>query len=136
MSTRQKSTLAELLGRNQPSGSTFESEAAANLPSTPFFDQVVAGASGTESFEALLTNITGAVDPSTIPQFPTADCLTPEQVYNFDQVGQEQQAHLKTCPWCRNMLAASQPTNDEFEEIRRKTSSAAKAQRKSELAAG
>ena len=136
MSTRQKSSLAALLSRNQSSGSTFESQAATKLPSTPFFDQVVASASGTESFEALLTNIAGAVDPSAIAQFPRAECLTPEQVYNFDQVGEQQQAHLNTCPWCRNMLAAAQPTNEEFEEIRRKTSSAAKAQRNSEFAAG
>jgi hypothetical protein len=136
MNTRQKSSLAGLLSRSQASASTSESAAAVELPSTPFFDQVVADASGTESFEALLTKITGAVDPAKISQFPTAECLTPEKVYNFDQVGQEQQAHLKTCPWCRNMLAAAQPTNEEFEEIRRKTTSAAKAQRNSEYAAG
>ena len=136
MSTRQKSSLAELLGKGETVGSNMEAEAAEKLPTTPFFDQVVEGASGTESFETLLTNITGPVDPKTIAQFPTPQCLTPEQVYAFDNVGQEQQAHLKTCPWCRNMLAAAQPTNEEFEEIRRKTRSAANAQRNSEYAAG
>lgn len=136
MSARQKSSLAELLERRQTFGSNIEAEAAEKLPTTPFFDQVVEGASGTESLETLLTNLTGPVDPATIPQFPSPQCLTPEQVYAFDNVGQEQQAHLKTCPWCRNMLAAAQPTNEEFEEIRRKTCSAAKAQRNSEYAAG
>jgi hypothetical protein len=136
MSTRQKSSLAQLLARPSAAGSTIErAEVTDKAQSTPFFDQVVAGASGTESFEAVLTKITGPVDPATIPEFPTAQCLTPEQVYAIDDVGQEQQAHLTTCPWCRNMLAAAQPSNDEFDELRRKAKAAATAQHSRETAA-
>lgn len=136
MSTRQKSSLAQLLAKRPVAGSTFEPADAAEKPqNTPFFDRVIAGASGAESFEAVLTKITGPVDPATIPEFPTEQCLTPEQVYAMDSVEQEQQAHLSTCPWCRNMVAAAQPTNDEFEVIRRKAKSAANAQRRNEIAA-
>jgi hypothetical protein len=65
-----------------------------------------------------------------------AQCLTPEQVYDINSVGQEQPAHLVTCPWCKNMMAAAQPTNEEFEEICRKANSAAKTQCRHEIAAG
>jgi hypothetical protein len=56
-------------------------------------------------------------------------------VYAIEGTGQEQQAHLATCPWCRNMVAAAQPNNEEFEEIRRKAKAAANAQRHGEIAA-
>jgi hypothetical protein len=136
VSTRQKSSLAQLLAKRPAAGSTLEQAEAADKPqNTPFFDRVIAGASGTESFEAVLTKITGPVDPATIPEFPTAQCLTPEQVYAIEGTGQEQQAHLATCPWCRNMVAAAQPNNEEFEEIRRKAKAAANAQRHGEIAA-
>jgi hypothetical protein len=136
MSTRQKSSLAQLLAKRPAAGSPFEqAEAAKQSEHTPFFDQVIAGASGTESFEAVLTKITGPVDPSTIPDFPTAECLTPEQVYAIDSVEQHQQAHLTTCPWCKNMVAAAQPSNEEFDEILRKAKAAANAQRRGEIAA-
>ena len=135
MSTRQKSSLAHFLAKRSPTEGTLEQTKAERKPqSTPFFDQVVEGASGTESFEALLTKITGPIDPTTIPQFPTPQCLTPEQVYNFENVGQEQQAHLAACPWCKNMMVAAQPSDEEFEEICRTAKSAAKAQRRREVA--
>lgn len=135
MSTRQRSSLAHFLAKRTPTGGAVEQAKAENKPqSTPFFDQVVEGASGTESFEALLTKITGPVDPKTIPQFPTAQCLTPEQVYNFENVGEEQQAHLAACPWCKNMMVAAQPSDEEFEEICRRAKSAAKAQGHREVA--
>ena len=137
MSTRQKSSLAQFLAKRSPAGCAFERAKAEEKPqSTPFFDQVVEGVSGTESFETVLTKITGPVDPATIVQFPTAQCLTPEQVYDINTVGQEQHAHLATCPWCKNMMIAAQPSNEEFEEICRKAKSAAKAQSPHEMAAG
>ena len=136
MSTRQKSSLAQFLAKRSATGCAIEqAQAQEKTQSTPFFDQVVEGASGTESFEAVLTKITGPVDPATIPQFPTPQCLTPEQVYDINSVGQEQQAHLATCPWCKNMMVAAQPSNEEFEEIRRKAKSASKAQRRQAIAA-
>ena len=52
MSTEQKSSLAQFLAKPLASGRAFEQAKAEERPqSTPFFDQVVAGASGTESFE-------------------------------------------------------------------------------------
>ena len=136
MSTRQKSSLAQLLEKRPAAGATFERAGVADkAQSTPFFDQVIAGASGTESFEALLTKIAGPVDPATIPEFPTAQCLTPEQVYAIEDAGQEQQAHLTTCPWCRNMLAAAQPSNEEFDELRRRAKAPTNAQHHRETAA-
>jgi len=135
MSTEQKSSLAQFLAKPLASSPAFARAKAEEKPeSTPFFDQVVAGASGTESFEALLTKITGPLDPATIPQFPTAQCLTPEQVYDINAIGQEQQAHFATCPWCRNMMVTAQPSKDEFEEICRKAKSAANTQRRYEVA--
>ena len=79
--------------------------------------------------------LTGSVDPATIPQFPTSQCLMPEQVYDINSVGEEQQAHLATCPWCKNMMVAAQPSNEEFEEICRKARSASKARHRHESAA-
>jgi hypothetical protein len=135
MSTEQKSSLAQFLAKPLASDPAFERANAEEKPqSTPFFDRVVASASGTESFEALLTKITGPLDPATIRQFPTAQCLTPEQVYDINDIGQEQQAHLATCPWCRNMMVTAQPSKDEFEEICRKAKSAASTQRRYEVA--
>ena len=134
MATAKKSTLAQLLAK-QPSASFMQTETVGSVPRTPFFDHVIEGASGTESFEELLTKMTGPTDPQAIPQFPTADCLTPEQIYNFDSLGQRQQAHLAECPWCKNMMVASQPTEEEFGNICRKAKSAASAQRKREVAA-
>jgi hypothetical protein len=128
MSTRQKSSLAQFLAKRSPDGCAFERAKAEEKPqSTPFFDPVGEGVSGTESFETVLTKITGPVDPATIAQFPTAQCLTREQVYDINSVGQEQHAHLATCPWCKNMMIAAQPSNEEFQKICRKAKSAAKA---------
>jgi hypothetical protein len=96
--------------------------------STPFFDQVIAEAGGMQSFEAVLTRLTGPVDPGTIPEFPTNLCLTPEQVSGIARVEADQQAHFVTCPWCKNMMAAAKPSNKEFEEIRRKSKAVTNAQ--------
>lgn len=135
MSTRQKSSLAQFLAKRSALGRGIEQPAEVKTQSTPFFDQVVEGANGTESFESVLTKLTGPVDPATIPQFPTSQCLMPEQVYDIDSVGEEQQAHLATCPWCKNMLVAAQPSNEEFEEVCRKAKSTSKARHRHESAA-
>lgn len=85
MNTSQKSSLAQLLGRRGAALSTSDEAKTADKPaSTPFFDKVVACASGTETFETFLTRIAGPVDPAMIPQFPTAECLAPEQVYAIE----------------------------------------------------
>ena len=76
MSTRQRSSLAHFLAKRTPTGGAVEQAKAENKPqSTPFFDQVVEGASGTESFEALLTKITGPVDPE--DNSAVSDCPMP-----------------------------------------------------------
>jgi hypothetical protein len=118
MSTRQKSSLAQLLGRRGAALSTSGEAKTADKPeSTPFFDKVVACASGTETFEALLTRIAGPVDPAMIPQFPTAECLAPEQIYAIDNVGTERRAHLSRCPWCKSWwLSAGSTTVFEQEK--------------------
>lgn len=129
MRARQKSSLAQLLAKRSAAISGPEQAAVVEeSPSTPFFDQVIAEAGGLQSFEALLTRVTGPVDPGTIPEFPTYLCLTPEQVYGTAAVEPDQQAHFATCPWCKNMMAAAQPSNKEFEEIRRKAKAASNAQ--------
>jgi hypothetical protein len=115
MGSRQKTTLAELLSK-QPLAQP--STQAATLE-TPFFDQLAARAGSTalDSFEALLTEVTGAIDPANIPQFPTSHCLSPEDVYNLEKMGFDQQKHLSSCPWCRNMVAAAQPSEEEFRNL-------------------
>lgn len=132
--TTKHTSLAQLLAK-RPSAAFTRTDAVEARPSTPFFDHIVEGASGTESFEALLTKLTGPVDAATIPQYPTPECLTPEQMYKFDTVGEQRQAHLAVCPWCKNMLVAAQPTDHEFEEICRKAKAAARAQQRREMAA-
>jgi hypothetical protein len=96
---RQKS-LAELLAKQPPAPQASENAEALE---TPFFDPVVeqADSTATASFEALLSEITGAVDPANIPQFPTSQCLSPEDVYNLDSLGLQQHGHLSSCPWCK-----------------------------------
>jgi hypothetical protein len=55
---------------------------------------------------------TSPIDPATIPLFPVAECLSPEQVYALNIVGAERQAHLDRCPWCKNMVASARPSNE------------------------
>lgn len=136
MSLRQKDTLAQLLAKPSPFESDLDrAEIIGNAQGTPFFDEVMASATGTESFEAVLSKIAGPVDPDTIPVFPTVDCLMPEQVYGTISVGDNQQVHVTTCPWCKNMVAAAQPSNEEFDEILGRVKRKADAQRSREAAA-
>jgi hypothetical protein len=113
---RQKASLADLLAR-QPTTAT--PHAKAEAVETPFFDQVLEHTDTTSSgsFEGVLTKLTGAVDPAHLPQFPTPECLSPEDVYNLAALGLQQQAHLSGCPWCRNMVAAAQPSEQDFEQL-------------------
>jgi hypothetical protein len=100
LSTRQKSSLAQFLERHSASAHAVEpARAYEESQGTPFFDQVIARVSGTESFEAVLTKLTGPVEVEKIAQYPTAQCLTPEQVYDLRGTGPEPQAHVATCPW-------------------------------------
>jgi len=57
---------------------------------------------------------TGPVDPATILLFPVAECVSPEQVYAINTVGAARQAHLSTCPWCKNMVASAQSSDEQF----------------------
>ena len=116
MASKQKASLAALLAK-QPSAP--QGSANAEALETPFFDQVVeqADSMATASFEALLTEITGAVDPANIPRFPTSQCLSPEDVYNLENIGRQKQDHLSGCPWCKNMVAAAQPSEEEFDNL-------------------
>lgn len=130
MSSRQKSSLAELLAIKKPARATAAAEAVTAQQRTPFFDQLVDRVGGTEKqdFENLLSEMTGPVDPATLPQFPTAHCLSPEDVYASESLGREQQLHLGGCPWCKNMVRAAQPSDDEFESLLRKCRATATAE--------
>ncbi len=135
MASKQKASLAELLAKQPPAPST--SGEAEGLD-TPFFDQVVdrTDSTTTASFEALLTEITGAVDPANIPRFPTSQCLSPEDVYNLESLERQKQDHLSGCPWCKNMVAAAQPSEEEFDNLMAKCRRAGRgAQRNREKAA-
>lgn len=103
--TTGKPSLAQLLGRSINSVSTTsEAEAGAQAQSTPFFDRVIAIADDQQTLEELLTKITGPIDPTTIPRFPSAECLTVEQLNVIDRLGPKQQVHIRTCPYCKNMV--------------------------------
>jgi hypothetical protein len=135
MASKQKASLAELLAKQPPAPQASENAEALE---TPFFDQVVeqADSTVTASFEALLAEITGAVDPANIPQFPTSQCLSPEDVYNLENIGRQKQDHLSGCPWCKNMVAAAQPSEEEFDNLMAKCRRAGRgAQRNRERAA-
>jgi hypothetical protein len=56
---------------------------------------------------------TSPIDPATIPLFPVAECVSPEQVYALNTLGAERQAHLSTCPWCKNTVASAQSSNEQ-----------------------
>src|SRR5579871_5331708 len=100
MRSRQKASLADLLAKQAPAP---HGSSEAKPLETPFFDEFMERADKTSiaNFEALLTEITGAVDPAKIPQFPTGECLSPEDVYKLENLGQRKQAHLSSCPWCK-----------------------------------
>ena len=117
MSTGQKSSLAQFLAKQSAFGRGIEQPAEVKIQSTPFFDQVVEGANGTESFEAVLTELTGPVDSTTIPQVTTYNASCRNRSTTLIVSGVEQQTHLATCPWCKDMLVAAQPSNEEFEEV-------------------
>lgn len=126
MSPRQRQSLAQLLAkRGKVSSTEQESSASEATVTTPFFDRVVSNAGSAERFDALLTRITGAVDPAKLPAYPTEQCLTAEQVSEIVSIGPEQKVHVATCPWCKTMLATAHPTAQEFAEIRRKAKAAA-----------
>jgi len=135
MASKQKASLAELLAKQPP---TTPASGEAEGLDTPFFDQVVdrTDSTTTASFEDLLTEITGAVDPANIPQFPTSQCLSPEDVYNLENLGLQKQDHLSGCPWCKNMVAAAQPSEEEFDKLMAKCRRAGRGvQKNREIAA-
>lgn len=116
----KKPTLAELLGKREEGNRMLEEGAITSTTSTPFFDQVMAHTQGNESFEALVANVTGPVDPAALPKFPTPKCLTAEQASGMAGFGQREREHLATCPWCKNMMSVGQPSVQEFDEILRR----------------
>jgi glutaredoxin len=61
--------------------------------------------------------------------------LTAEQVSGMVNIGPHEQDHIATCPWCKSMMAAAQPTSQEFEEILRKMKNATEARRQRQVAA-
>lgn len=128
----KKPTLAQLLGKQDWKP---EPAAAAPAVATPFFDRIMANAEGNESFAALLAKITGPVEPAALPEFPTRECLTPEQVCRLTPLNAAALVHLDTCPWCRNMMAAAQPSAEEFERILRQAKQATETARRHEAAA-
>ena len=134
MTDRPKQTLAELL-RKRAAVLSSALEFSIVAERTPFFDQVLETADGTESFEALLAKTIGPVDPATLPEFPTLECLSAEQVSGMAKIEPKQQEHLTTCPWCKNMMAGAQPSTQEFEEILRRAKKATVASRQHEAAA-
>lgn len=119
MSAKQKATLEDMLRRARAARPSASEGESVEMPETPFFDQVVERAGGTENkgLEELLAEIVGPVDPLAIPQFPTPQCLTPEDVYTVDKLQPDKQVHLESCPWCKTMVGAAQPTYDEFARL-------------------
>jgi hypothetical protein len=83
--------------------------AAQESISTPIFSKLVesAGQEGRARFLDAMTSVTGPIHASELREFPTADCLHPEEVYEKEKLGPERLAHLGQCSWCQTMVSGS-----------------------------
>jgi hypothetical protein len=110
----RKPTLADLLVE----GSAAPTVAAGEL-ATPFFNKVLqlARSQRDKKFLDVLSEVSGHVDTSELPAFPTPDCLTPEEVYDPSGLDKTRVQHAEQCAWCKTMLRAAQPTQLDFQEL-------------------
>jgi hypothetical protein len=83
--------------------------------STPVFSKLVesAGQEGRAKFLDAMTSISGPIYASELREFPTADCLHPEEVYEKEKLGSDRLAHLEQCSWCQTMVSGSHASPEE-----------------------
>jgi hypothetical protein len=72
-----------------------------------------AGQDQRAKFLDAITSVTGPVHASELRQFPTADCLSPEEVYEKEKLGANRLAHLQQCSWCETMVSGSHASPEE-----------------------
>jgi len=82
---------------------------------TPVFDKLVASASQAQRSKFLdaMTNVAGPIHASELREFPTAECLRPEEVYEKEKLGTERLVHLQQCSWCQTMVSGSHASPEE-----------------------
>jgi hypothetical protein len=105
----------------QECDSVLTEESASRSISTPVFDKLFKSAKGEERTRFLdaMTDIAGPIHASELREFPTLDCLTPEEVYEKDKLGDERLAHLERCSWCQTMVSGSHASPEEAAAWRR-----------------
>jgi hypothetical protein len=101
--------------QSSPEARQASTEAAQKSVSTPVFSKMVesAGQDQRAKFLDAITSVTGPVHASELRQFPTADCLSPEEVYEKEKLGANRLAHLQQCSWCETMVSGSHASPEE-----------------------
>jgi hypothetical protein len=78
--------------------------------SIPVFSRLAERRTG---FLDAVTSATGPIEASELQEFPTADCLSPEEVYEKETLGDDRVSHLSQCSWCQTMVRGSHASPEE-----------------------
>jgi hypothetical protein len=82
--------------------------------STPVFTRLISSSAVQKRrFLEAITSVTGPIHASDLREFPTANCLSHEEVYEKDKLGSERLAHLVQCSWCQTMVSGSHASPEE-----------------------
>jgi len=100
-------------GSAKPQQATAESERQSIA--TPVFNKLVESAAQEQraKFLEAITSVSGPIRASELREFPTADCLRPEEVYEKEDLGTERLEHLQQCSWCQTMVSGSHTSPEE-----------------------
>src|ERR1700731_3927563 len=60
-----------------------------------------------------MTGVTGPIEASDLQEFPTVDCLSPEEVYEKEKLADDRLVHLAQCSWCQTMVSGSHASPEE-----------------------
>jgi hypothetical protein len=101
--------------QSSPGARQASSETAQKSVSTPVFSKLVESAAQDQRAKFLdaITSVTGPVHASELREFPTADCLSPEEVYEKEKLSTDRLAHLQKCSWRQTMVSGSHASPEE-----------------------
>jgi hypothetical protein len=82
---------------------------------TPVFNKLVESAAQDQRarFLEAITSVSGPIRATELREFPTSDCLRPEEVYEKGDLGTERLEHLQQCSWCQTMVSGSHTSAEE-----------------------
>lgn len=101
--------------QRQPEARQASAEMVEKPISTPVFSKLVESAAQEQRSKFLdaMTQVAGPIHASQLREFPTADCLSPEEVYEKEKLGTDRLAHLQQCSWCQTMVSGSHASPQE-----------------------